>query len=123
MAARRSRPAHARKAITAARAGRLYRMVKLLGTGAQDRAVILRRLVLDLRGFYRDLGLLRAFGVAIGVDTHRYSLGEAEASALAKLPFPDPLLSLHEAEILARGRTPAHKKVGDLIRGLAGRPR
>jgi predicted DNA-binding transcriptional regulator YafY len=105
-------PTHA---VSAERAERLYRLLQLLGTGPQSRASLIRRLRLDLRGFYRDLKLLRAAGIAVGLRNRRYTLEELVTAATSRLPFPDPHLSLGEATQLAKGRTAAHRKLKEQI--------
>jgi hypothetical protein len=74
-----------------------------------------QRLRLDVRGFYRDLELLRAAGVTVSLQNRRYTLVDRLKDALAKLPLPDPDLTLGEAEQLARGRTAAHRKLREQI--------
>lgn len=107
-----SLPAHA---VSAERAERLYRLLQLLGTGPQSRASLTRRLRLDMRGFYRDLKLLRAAGIAVPLRNRRYTLEESVAAATSRLPFPDPHLTLGEAMQLAKGRTLAHRKLKEQI--------
>jgi hypothetical protein len=107
--------------VTGERAGRLYRLITLLATAPQTREVLTRRLDLDVRGFYRDLELLRDFGVTVALAAHRYTLGEAAESALSKLPFPDPHLSLQEAIDLSTGRTGAHRKLKAQIHQITGK--
>src|SRR5437773_7449804 len=51
--------------VTRDRAARLCRLLRLLGTGSQTRANLLRRLDLDVRGFYRDLETLRKFDITV----------------------------------------------------------
>lgn len=99
-------------ALTALRAGRLYRLLTLLGDGPQTRRLLLTRLKLDVRGFYRDLETLRGFGIEVGpgLDT-RYALSGPLDDALAKLPFPDPGLNVRDALQLANGTSPAHRKL------------
>ena len=67
MAKKRKTPAKPTPAtgVTPERFLRLYRMVRLLVAGSQTRETIARRLRLDVRGFYRDLDLLRSSGVAV----------------------------------------------------------
>jgi len=110
-------PSHA---VSAERAERLYRLLQLLGTGPQSRASVTRRLRLDVRGFYRDLKLLRAAGIAVPLRNRRYTLEESVAAATSRLPFPDPHLTLGEAMQLARGRTLAHRKLKDQIAFIVG---
>jgi predicted DNA-binding transcriptional regulator YafY len=99
-------------ALTAQRAARLYRLLTLLGDGPQTRRLLLARLKLDVRGFYRDLETLRAFGIEVapGFDT-RYTLAGGVDDALARLPFPDPGLNVRDALQLANGTSPAHRKL------------
>ena len=95
--------------VTAARVARLYRFVRLLARGAVARTVLLRRLGLNQRGFYRDIELLRAVGIRVRADDGRYSVTPDFDAAVNLLPFPDPQLSLGEAQRLARGNTAAHR--------------
>lgn len=111
-----------RRAVTADRAGRLFQLLTLLAEGPRAREVLTRRLGLDVRGFYRDLEMLRASGVPVGLTEAGYTLLEPIDHALARLPFPDPLLSLHEAMQLAVGRSAAHKKLKQQIEAITGRP-
>jgi predicted DNA-binding transcriptional regulator YafY len=106
-----SRPRPASKAVTAERAARLCRLVRLLGTGPQPRERLMRRLRLDIRSFYRDLELVRAAGVAVWLVEGNYVLEEAAAAAVARLPFPDPHLTLGEAQELAKGRGRTQQKL------------
>jgi predicted DNA-binding transcriptional regulator YafY len=109
------------KTVTAERAARLYRLLQLLGAGPQTRDVLMRRLKLDIRGFYRDLELLRDAGIAVPLAEGRYRLNGNADAAVARLPFPDPLLTLGEAEQLAKGRTAAHRKLKSQITAIVGR--
>jgi hypothetical protein len=117
MAKKRSpRVSPALKAVTDERARRLARLLRLLGTGPQTRAALTRHLRLDVRGFYRDLELLRAAGIAVTLENRRYVLDEPVPQAIDRLPFPDPHLTLGEARQLARGRTAAHRKLQAQVR-------
>src|SRR5690349_24753553 len=103
-----SLPSHA---VSAERAGRLYRLVQLLATGPQTRASLARHLRLDVRGFYRDLELLRAAGIAVGLATRRYVLEQPLDQAPARLPFPAPPPNLGEAQQPAQGSGAAIRKL------------
>jgi hypothetical protein len=120
--AKKSKPSaeEAAKAITTARAARLYRLLTLLGERPQTRAVLTRRLKLGLRGFYRDLVALREIGIRVDLVKGRYVLEASAAAAQALLPFPDPGLTLGEAQQLARGRTAAHRKLKGQIEEITG---
>jgi predicted DNA-binding transcriptional regulator YafY len=95
--------------VTADRVARLYRFIRLLARGPVARTVLLRRLGLNQRGFYRDIELLRAVGIRVRADEGRYSVSPGFEAAVNLLPFPDPQLSLGEAQRLARGNTVAHR--------------
>lgn len=101
--------------VTPERFVRLYRMVKLLAAGAQTRDALSRRLRLDVRGFYRDLDLLRSSGVSIALTGGRYTLEHDAGDALDLLPFPDPRLTLGAARILSKGRGPVHRALAETI--------
>jgi hypothetical protein len=101
--------------VTAERAARLYRLLQLLGRGPQTRAMLTKRLHLDVRGFYRDLELLRQIDITVQTRRRRYELEGTVEDAVARLPFPDPNLTLGEAMQLAKGRTVAHRKLREQI--------
>jgi predicted DNA-binding transcriptional regulator YafY len=108
----------AANAVTSKRAARLHRLLLLLGKKPQQRESLTRRLRLDVRGFYRDLKLLRSAGILVVLAKGRYALQGAASAALEKLPFPDPLLTLGEARLLAKGRTAAHRKLKEIIAAI-----
>ena len=107
--------------LTAQRAARLYRLLTLLGDGPQTRQQLLRRMKIDIRGFYRDLEALRGLGIEVSTgDDNRYSLlGDLEG-ALAHLPFPDPGLNFRDVQQLAKGETAAHRKLKQRINSIVG---
>jgi hypothetical protein len=90
-------------------------MVQLLGSAPQTRPALLRRLRIDTRGFYRDLEVLREADIQVVVVAARYSLALGVDEALARLPFPDPHLTLGAVLALAKGRSAAHRKLRALI--------
>src|SRR6516162_9816958 len=99
------------QAVTADRAARLYKLLRLLAAGPQKRDTLTKRLRLDIRGFYRDLELLHRAGIAIRLAKGGYKLEEDADEAIARLPFPDPRLTLGEVEQLAKGKTRSHRKL------------
>jgi hypothetical protein len=101
--------------VTPERFARLVRLLQFLSTGPQTRTVLARRLRLDVRGFYRDLELLRGAGIDVTLDQGRYALAEPVADAQSRLPFPDPHLTLGEVRQLAKGRTLAHRKLKEQL--------
>lgn len=106
--------AAAGKGVTLERASRLYQLLRTLETGPKTRGVILRRLRIDIRTFYRDLELLRDCDITVDLEKQRYSLDEA-AKAIPRLPFPDPSLTFGEAQVLAKGGTKVHRKLKGLL--------
>ncbi|HMF13970.1 MAG TPA: hypothetical protein VKE94_16745, partial [Gemmataceae bacterium] len=90
---------------------RLYKLIRMLARSPQKRDTLTRRLRLDVRGFYRDLELLHRAGIAIDLAKHRYILEQDADEAIARLPFPDPRLTLGEVRQIAKGRTKAHRKL------------
>ena|SRR5579864_4822209 len=108
--AKKTRPTPALN-ITSERAKRLFRQVALLGRGTQTRAGLMRTLGLNMRGFYRDLEVLRSAGIDVALVKGRYRLTGDPTAAVELLPFPDPGLTVGEARQLARGRSPVHRKL------------
>jgi hypothetical protein len=114
---RRTRPAAApapadeRSGVTPDRFARLYRLLNLMAEKPLGRDALARKVGLDVRGFYRDLGLLRASGIGVNLTQGRYRLDGDVDTAVALLPFPDPLLTLGEVRLLAKGKTVAHRKL------------
>src|SRR4051794_5644535 len=107
-----------RPAVTAERFGRLYKLVRFLGEGPKSRDRLTKYLGLDVRGFYRDLEVLRAFGIEWTLSGGQYTLvGEAE-TAVARLPFPDPHLTFGEAQQLGKGRSATHRRLREQIEEL-----
>jgi hypothetical protein len=123
MGKKRSSPkpaAEDRASVTADRFARLHLLLTLLSRSPQPRDVLVRKLKLDVRGFYRDLEVLRDAGVTVVLACGRYQLVEGLDEASKRLPFPDPLLTVGEALQLAQGRTAAHKRMRQLIERRLG---
>ncbi len=104
--------------ITPERAWRLLRLVKFLSEGSKTRAALIRHLGCHLRGFYRDLEILREVGILIEQIGGQYVLKDRLDLALEKLPFPDPGLTLGEAIRLAKGKTKAHQKIQQQLQSI-----
>jgi hypothetical protein len=111
-------PTPTRPAVTAERFARLYRLVNLLATGERTRDQLAKQLGLDVRGFYRDLETLRGVTITVKFVEGHYSLGQPADDAIAKLPFPDPHLSLGEVRQLAKGRSRLHTALQGQIETL-----
>ena len=116
---RSSRPKVPEVVVTADRAARLYRILKLLGKGPQKRETLTANLKVGVRDFYRDLKVLREIGIEVSVTEHRYTLAENVQNAMSRLPFPDPHLTLGETRQLAKGRGNVHKKLQQQIKKIA----
>jgi hypothetical protein len=104
-----------RPGVTPERFSRLYKMVQFLGSGPKTRARLTRHLALDVRGFYRDLELLRSAGIKVVLDEGRYTLTEEAEAVVERLPYPDPRLTLGEMRRLARGKTSLHRGLREQI--------
>jgi len=74
----------------------------------------------DQRTFYRDLEILRQFGIRVVQQTGVYVLETPMQRILALLPMPDPRLTLAEAQVLAQGRSQAHRKLSRILRSILG---
>ena len=107
-----------RARVSAARAGRLFRLLKLVSAAPVPRAVLLKKLRLGMRTFYRDVDLLRACGVLVDVDGEGYRLLGSLHDALNVLPFPDPELTFGDVEVLLKGRSPTHQKIKQLFQRI-----
>ncbi len=70
---------------------------------------------IDVVGDDQPYAALRRARVPILLEKRRYSLAERVPAAVARLPFPDPRLTLGEAMLLSKGRTPAHRALRKLI--------
>lgn len=114
------RKADAVPRITQPRAARLYRLLVALSRGPQGRDALGKKLRLDARGFYRDLDVLRKLGIEITATDAKYHLGHGLDDALARLPVPDPGLSVREALVLCRGGTDVHRKFRRTVESLLG---
>ncbi|MFN4259379.1 MAG: hypothetical protein ACK4RK_08765 [Gemmataceae bacterium] len=101
--------------VSAERATRLYRLVKLVSEDPRTRSDIMDHLGLDVRGFYRDLKLLRMCGIRVTLEDHKYHLQEKMEVVVERLPFPNPHLTVGDMRKLAKGKTPAHQKLSDFI--------
>ena len=114
----RKTPVIPASSVSLERAARLYRLVDYLGDGARTRAQILSKLKIDIRTFYRDLELLRDSRIEVALANRRYALAHSPEGAQQALPFPDPCLSLGEAQQLAKGRSKTHLKLRGLLKQI-----
>src|SRR5437879_4516030 len=94
-------PPAERPGVTPERFSRLYQLVQFLGSGPRTRDRLTKHLDLDVRGFYRDLELLRSVGIEIVLEEGRYTLTGDLEEIVSLLPFPDPRLTLGEMRRLA----------------------
>ena len=107
-----------RHAVTAERFRRLVQLVQFLGEEPRSREQLLAHLNLDIRGFYRDLELLRTTSVTITLSHGKYHLLGSLDDVLPRLPYPDPRLTLGEMRRLARGRSHLHEALQEQIESL-----
>ena len=109
--------------VTRDRAARLAKFLKLLSGPAKTRAALMAKLKTDQRAFYRDLRFLRSLGIEVGADGDKYVLEGPLDSARAKLPCPDPGLTMAEVQTASRQLASAHAPVLGFVvsREAAGR--
>ena len=77
-------------AVTADRAARLCKLLKLLSAAPKTRESLTARLKVNSRAFFRDLKYLRTRGIMLTNQKEQYRLDEPVEDARAKLPCPDP---------------------------------
>lgn len=106
--------------VTPERATRFARLIKLISKTSRERDALLDKLDVDLRGFYRDVRTLRGLSIDIKNRGSVYFLGEDADDARAKLPCPDPQLTVAELRMLTRGTTDAHRKMKRLLESIVG---
>lgn len=109
-----------RRAVTAARVARLFRLLQLFASGPVVRAAVVKKLRINQRGFYRDVEVLRGFGIDLCAGEEGYELVGGFDAALDLLPLPDPHLTLGQAQKLARGASPAHRTLRAHIHRITG---
>ena len=106
--------------VTPERATRFAKLIRSIARVPRERDELLKKLHVDLRGFYRDVQTLRALSIDIKNRGSVYFLGEDADEARAKLPCPDPQLTVAELRTLARGTTDAHRKLKRLLETIVG---
>jgi predicted DNA-binding transcriptional regulator YafY len=110
------------RAVTADRVARLYQLVSILAGRPVPRQTLLRRIGMNQRSFYRDIEFLRSIGIGVVAGDSRYALSLDFDAALARLPFPDPYLTLGQAIQLAKGKTAAHKALQKRVKEITDSP-
>ena len=116
---RRRRPS---VAITWPRAARLHRLIRFLTEAPRDRPAVLSELRIGLRTFYRELELLKRWGIKVRQSAKLYFLMASAEEAEGRLPFPDPQLSFAEMAELARCDCPAGRRLADLMAKVIHQP-
>ena len=115
-----SKSADSTSGIATHRAARLYRLVTMLGEKAKPREFLLRKLRVDVRGFYRDVEFLRDLEIDITTTDGSYVLSSELDDALGKLPFPDPGFSVRDAMHLLNGSSAVKKKLKKKLEAVIG---
>jgi hypothetical protein len=77
---------------------------------------------MNQRSFYRDIEFLRSIGIGVVAADSRYALNVDFEAALARLPFPDPYLTLGQAIVLARGKSSAHRALQKRVKDITNNP-
>ena len=94
----------------------------MLDASSTARELLLDRLAIGLRTFYRELDLLKKCGIKVLRDGKSYKLTSTIAEAEARLPFPDPQLSFAEMAELARHPGEAARRLAEIYRGVVEPP-
>lgn len=100
--------------ITPGRAERLHHLISLLSQGIAERDVLLKRLAMGIRTFYRELEMLKRCGVKVRRDGKTYGLKTTLQEAERLLPFPDPQLSFAEVADLSKLTGSAASRLAEL---------
>ena len=106
--------------VTRDRAARVAKFLKLLAGTAKTRTALMAKLKTDQRAFYRDLRFLRSLGIDVTAAGDKYLLDGPLESARAKLPCPDPGLTMAEAAQLSRGSSEGHRKLKRMVESING---
>ncbi len=106
--------------VTRDRAARLAKFLKLLTGSAKTRTALMAKLKTDQRAFYRDLRFLRSLGIQVNAEGDKYLLDGTLDAARAKLPCPDPGLTMAEAVALSRGTSEGHRKLKRMVESING---
>lgn len=101
--------------ISPVRASRLYKLLRILEAEPGSRRVLLKKLRVGMRTFYRDLDILRQWGIRVELEQRKYVLAAEGTPWLELLPFPDPELSFADAMSLAAVKSPGGRKVQTLL--------
>ena len=109
--------------ITMARAARLHRLVSIVSQAPKRRDQLLAGLQIGLRSFYRELDLLKRFGVKVKLVRKEYVLQTTALEAEGRLPFPDPQLSFAEMAELSRGTGPAAQRLAQILEAVLNQSR
>ena len=104
--------------ITLGRATRLHRLVTLMAEGPIARDVLITRLTLGLRTFYRELDLLKRCDIRVERDGSKYRLKDTVAEAETRMPFPNPQLSFAEMAELSRHPGEAALRLAEIFRSV-----
>jgi predicted DNA-binding transcriptional regulator YafY len=110
-----------KSSVTVERASRLAKLLKLTASKTpKTRDDLILRLKVNVRGFYRDVKLIRECGVQLSAEKDKYHLTEDLSSAQGKLPCPDLGLSVSDLQSIARGSSDTHKRIQRLLLDILG---
>ena len=102
-------------AVTADRAARLYRMLRLVAASPPDARFPDAPAAPERSGILPRPGGAPRRGIPLEARASRYTLQDDLNAAVTRLPLPDPHLTLGEAMKLPRRRLRAHRKLKGLI--------
>jgi predicted DNA-binding transcriptional regulator YafY len=121
MSTRKSKRSRLAGHVNELRAARLLRFVRLLAERPRKRPDLLAEMRIGVRTFYRELGVLRSYGLQIRLRDHSYCLLTPAAEAEGVLPTPDPRLSLAELRELAAHPGNTARRLSELSERLVAR--
>lgn len=106
--------------MTNRRMTRLHRLAYELVHGPIDKSVLVERLEINLRTFYRDLISLEELGLNVVRSRSGFSLIQPIDEVEKRLPFPPPSLNLAEARSLAATTLPIAGRIEEKLIKLTG---
>jgi predicted DNA-binding transcriptional regulator YafY len=105
--------------VTQERVRRLAKLIKLMGKTLKPRLLLLEKLGVDQRSFFRDIKLLRDRGIAITMSGDKYKLDITPEAAFDLLPAPQLELSMADLKHLAKGNAEVHVRVQQMLEKLS----
>src|SRR3954451_10356702 len=97
--------------LTPDRATRLCKMLVALGHGPQPKQILVKKLKVEERGFFRDLRLMRQLGIHVASNNRGYVLASSLNDAVRRLPVTGLQISLADAVEISHGHLPSQRRL------------